>query len=84
MDRIDEIKARTAVTTNTDTKDDILYLLSKVENLQRQIANIHKSLDFAEKQRQKARNYVELAVNNGLALGRIAMATGHEFKESRG
>lgn len=68
--------------------EDIPYLLSQlaerdrtIERLREAIAGVHKSLDFADSQRQSCKNYTELAINNGLALGRIAVTLKHDFKE---
>jgi hypothetical protein len=52
-----------------------------IERLREAIASVHKSLDFADSQRQSCKNYTELAINNGLALGRIAVTLKHDFKE---
>jgi hypothetical protein len=54
-------------------------LCDALEKANAQIESIHKSLDFAETQRQKSKNYTELAINNGLALGRIAVTIQHDF-----
>ena len=54
-------------------------LCDALEKAEAQIESIHKSLDFAETQRQKSKNYTELAINNGLALGRIAVTIQHDF-----
>ena len=69
-------------------RQDIPYLLSQlaerdrtIERLREAIASVHKSLDFADGQRQSCKNYTELAINNGLALGRIAVTLKHDFKE---
>lgn len=55
-------------------------LCDALEKANAQIESIHKSLDFAETQRQKSKNYTELAINNGLALGRIAVILQHDFE----
>lgn len=68
--------------------EDIPYLLSQlaerdreIERLREAITSVHESLDFADSQRQSCKNYTELAINNGLALGRIAVTLKHDFKE---
>lgn len=60
--------------------DIIPKLCDALEKANAQIESIHKSLDFAETQRQKSKNYTELAINNGLALGRIAVILQHDFE----
>jgi hypothetical protein len=70
------------------SREDIPYLLSQlaerdkeIERLREAITSVHESLDFADTQRQSCKNYTELAINNGLALGQIAVALKHDFKE---
>ena len=53
----------------------------EIERLREAITSVHESLDFADTQRQSCKNYTELAINNGLALGQIAVALKHDFKE---
>lgn len=72
----------------TSCNEDVTYLLAQlaerdkeIEQLREAIASVHKSLDFADSQRQSCKNYTELAINNGLALGRIAVTLKHDFKE---
>ena len=55
-------------------------LCDALEKAEAKIESIHKSLDFAETQRQGSKNYTELAINNGLALGRIAVIVQHDFE----
>ena len=55
-------------------------LCDALEKAQEQIESVHKALDFAETQRQRSKNYTELAINNGLALGRIAVILQHDFE----
>ena len=57
----------------------VAELCDALEKAEAQIKSIHQSLDFAETQRQKSKNYTELAINNGLALGRIAVTIQHDF-----
>lgn len=52
----------------------------ELKKAQKQIESIRKALDFAETQRQRSKNYTELAINNGLALGRIAVTLQHDFE----
>lgn len=52
----------------------------ELKKVQEQIERVHKALDFAETQRQRSENYTELAINNGLALGRIAVILQHDFE----
>ena len=54
-------------------------LCDALEKAEAQIESIHRSLDFAEAQRQRSKSYTELAINNGLALGRIAVTIQHDF-----
>lgn len=54
---------------------------AEIERLREAIASVHKSLDFADSQRQSCKNCTELAINNGLALGRIAVTLKHDFKQ---
>jgi hypothetical protein len=56
-------------------------LEAEVMAIREAMASVHKSLDFADAQRQSSKNYTELAINNGLALGRIAVALKHDFKQ---
>lgn len=58
----------------------VVELCDALEQANEQIERIHKSLDFAETQRQRSKNYTELAINNGLALGRIAVTIQHDFE----
>jgi hypothetical protein len=60
--------------------DKALELCDALEKANAQIESIHKSLDFAETQRQRSKSYTELAINNGLALGRIAVILQHDFE----
>ena len=55
-------------------------LCDALEKAGEQIESVHKALDFAETQRQRSKNYTELAINNGLALGRIAVILQHDFE----
>jgi hypothetical protein len=55
-------------------------LCDALEKAEEQIESVHKALDFAETQRQRSKNYTELAINNGLALGRIAVILQHDFE----
>ena len=55
-------------------------LCDALEKAEEQIERVHKALDFAETQRQRSKNYTELAINNGLALGRIAVILQHDFE----
>lgn len=52
---------------------------ARAEKAEAEIKSIHKSLNFADKSRSKCANYVELAVSNGLALGKIAVAIQHDY-----
>jgi hypothetical protein len=54
-------------------------LCDALDKAEEQIESIHRSLDFAETQRQRSKSYTELAINNGLALGRIAVTIQHDF-----
>jgi hypothetical protein len=58
-------------------------LVERVKELEDKIAQIHSALDGADSSRAKCRDYNELAVSNGLALGRIALIVGHEYNEGR-
>lgn len=58
-------------------------LVEQVKELEDKIAQIHSALDGADSSRAKCRDYNELAVSNGLALGRIALILGHEYNEGR-
>lgn len=58
----------------------MLRLCDALEKAEEQIESVHKALDFAETQRQRSKNYTELAINNGLALGRIAVILQHDFE----
>lgn len=60
--------------------DKTLELCDALEKAEEQIERVHKALDFAETQRQRSKNYTELAINNGLALGRIAVILQHDFE----
>ena len=60
--------------------DKTLELCDALEKANAQIESVHKALDFAETQRQRSKNYTELAINNGLALGRIAVILQHDFE----
>jgi hypothetical protein len=57
----------------------VVELCDALEKAEAQIESIHRSLDFAETQRQRSKSYTELAINNGLALGRIAVTIQHDF-----
>lgn len=54
-------------------------LTARAEKAEAKIKSIHESLNFADKSRAKCANYVELAVSNGLALGKIAVAIQHDY-----
>lgn len=58
----------------------VAELTAEVEGLKGQIGSIHKTLDFADSCRFKAKDYAELGVSNGLALGQIAVTIGHDYK----
>jgi len=55
-------------------------LCDALEKAEAKIEGIHGSLDFADAQRQKSKNYMELAINNGLALGKIAVILQHNYQ----
>lgn len=60
---------------------DIPALSARAEKAEAKIKSIHESLNFADKSRSKCANYVELAVSNGLALGKIAVAIQHDYDD---
>jgi hypothetical protein len=64
----------------TDLIAEARELRDALEKAEEQIESVHKALDFAETQRQRSKNYTELAINNGLALGRIAVILQHDFE----
>lgn len=59
--------------------DALSSLTARAEKAEAKIKSIHESLNFADKSRSKCANYVELAVSNGLALGKIAVSIQHDY-----
>lgn len=59
--------------------DALVAMTARAEKAEAEIKSIHESLNFADKSRSKCANYVELAVSNGLALGKIAVAIQHDY-----
>ena len=66
--------------TVREAADCIEQLQKELEVANYKIDRIHKSLDYAEDCRDKARNLSELGVSNGLALGCIALTLSHEWR----
>jgi hypothetical protein len=54
-------------------------LLDALENAEAKIKDIHHVLDDADQIRSKCTNYAELSVNNGFALGKIAIIIQHDY-----
>jgi hypothetical protein len=42
---------------------------------------IHETLDLADEQRNKCKDYNELAISNGLALGKIGVLVNHVYEK---
>lgn len=61
--------------------DALEAMTARAEKAEAKIKSIHESLNFADKSRSKCANYVELAVSNGLALGKIAVAIQHDYDD---
>ena len=85
MDRLEEIRQHIE-SGGTVRRIDAKYLLAEVDRLQAraeaaeaEIKSIHEALCFADKCRSTCTNYTELAVSNGLALGKIAVAIQHDY-----
>ena len=57
----------------------VIDLTARAEKAEAEIKSIHEALCFADKCRSTCTNYTELAVSNGLALGKIAVAIQHDY-----
>lgn len=65
----------------TQAADELTRLAKENAELRDKIKRIHDALNFADRQRSNSTNYTELAINNGLALGRIAVLIKHDYDD---
>lgn len=78
-DELNQDEVNRAANMREKTLRIVESLTARAEKAEAKIKSIHESLNFADKSRSKCANYVELAVSNGLALGKIAVSIQHDY-----
>lgn len=74
---VDRLKEQNKLLANSGRAED----LKEIERLKEQIEQVKSALRGADKARHSCKNYAELGVSNGLALGRIAIIIGLKWEE---
>ena len=78
IEQANEIHKREIIITG-EYAQRVIDLTARAEKAEAEIKSIHEALCFADKCRSTCTNYTELAVSNGLALGKIAVAIQHDY-----